>query len=646
MRKTFYIVLCTLLSFATNLWADIVLQAEDALFAGKFANNHSGYTGTGFVDLTNSTGSTITFTFCAADSALSVPILIRWANGKNDDRTMAIAINGVSMADHYFGNSGDFTTWLTDTIYMPIRHGNNRLTFTSLTSVGGPNFDCITIVGIDEGTPEPPTPHQPRNYYVAPDGDDAGDGTVLHPHFHMDQALADLEPGDTLFVRGGTYRYNHTLHLDKISDGNDGYICIFAFPNETPKLNFYDILPDYSQLSERGNARGFLITGDYYHLRGLEICNAPDNGIKVEGSHNILEQLVLHHNGDTGIQIGLSKNAPDAADHVCDNLVLNCDSYRNLDWGTSYENADGYACKLSPGANNRFIGCRAWENADDGWDFYMTHYTIYIDNCWTMGNGNPDILTWDDPEWEFGQKNAIPTNWQGDGNGFKLGGDGWAARHQVNNCIAFDGYSTGAGFSENNNDDSIFIYNCLAFNNMKNFRLRKHASDIRNCISFAPKINSSSSIAELAEGSIESNNSWNEIGGVILTPFKNCPDYTSEFISLSQSDFLAPRQPDGSLPDNGFGQLRPNSVFIDKGTSNVRGIHPQTLTSYPITLSYSGLAPDLGAYEYSSGEVFNSLPNIIDCEYDDATWYNVLGQRVTTDYHGIIITRGLKFFHP
>ena len=174
--------------------------------------------------------------------------------------------------------------------------------------------------------------------------------------------------------------------------------------------------------SARGSARGFKITGDYYYLKGLEICQAPDNGIKIEGSHNICELLVLHHNGDSGIQIGLAKNDPDAPDRVANNLIKNCDSYRNLDWGTSYENADGFACKLSPGANNRFTGCRAWQNADDGWDFYMTRYPIYVDSCWTFGNGNSELASKDDPDWEFGQKNTHPTSWSGDGNGFKLGG--------------------------------------------------------------------------------------------------------------------------------------------------------------------------------------------------------------------------------
>ncbi|MFA7358538.1 MAG: right-handed parallel beta-helix repeat-containing protein, partial [Bacteroidales bacterium] len=416
-----------------------------------------------------------------------------------------------------------------------------------------------------------------------------------------------MEPGDTLYLRGGTYRYTATIALDQRGSELER-LCIFNYPGESPVLNFYDIFSTYTNLSSsaRGSARGFKITGDYYYLKGLEICQAPDNGIKIEGSHNICELLVLHHNGDSGIQIGLGKDDPDAPDQVANNLIKNCDSYRNLDWGTTYENADGFACKLSPGANNRFTGCRAWQNADDGWDFYMTHYPIYLDSCWTFGNGNPDLASKEDLDWEFGQNNTIPTSWSGDGNGFKLGGDGWAAKHEIRNCIAFDGHQTGAGFNENNNADSLFIFNCVSWQGIKNYRVRAYPSDIRNCISFDAKNSGQDQLYNLAEGTVSLNNSWDQIEGNVLVPYQTTTNELfdqksiyDEFVSTSKEDFLAPRQADGSLPDNGFGRLKANSIFIDRGSNIVRGVDPVNFRPMDIELSnYFGLAVDLGAYEY------------------------------------------------
>lgn len=44
--------------------------------------------------------------------------------------------------------------------------------------------------------------------------------------------------------------------------------------------------------------------------------------------------------------------------------MLNCTSYGNADRG--YEDADGFAAKITVGDGNVFDGCIAYNNADDG----------------------------------------------------------------------------------------------------------------------------------------------------------------------------------------------------------------------------------------------------------------------------------------
>jgi hypothetical protein len=688
MRINFFPLIALLLLCVLPVRADLVVQAEDGVYVGKVDTQHAGYTGRGFVDFTNATGSSLLLEFSLAEAMPEARVLVRWANGKSDDRSMSFRVNDeLQIASQAFGSSGSFTTWVETAVTLNLRKGTNRLLMTALTSNGGPNMDKITIVGGEEGLREyalnleiqgkgrvlktPDAPFYPQGstvelhafpdtafdasfvgwsgdlsgsdlikllymdsektvtatfksnrhsvFYCAPaekGGNDDNDGSIESPFFNISKALSLMEPGDTLFLRGGIYRYTATIVLDQKGSEQER-ICIFNYPGENPVLNFYDIFSSYTNLnsSARGSARGFKITGDYYYLKGLEICQAPDNGIKIEGSHNICELLVLHHNGDSGIQIGLAKNDPDAPDRVANNLIKNCDSYRNLDWGTGYENADGFACKLSPGANNRFTGCRAWQNADDGWDFYMTRYPIYVDSCWTFGNGNSELASKDDLDWEFGQKNTIPTSWSGDGNGFKLGGDGWAAKHEIRHCIAFDGYQTGVGFNENNNADSLFLFNCVSWQGIKNYRLRAYPCDVRNCISFDAKTSGQTQLYNLAEGTVSKNNSWDQIDGEVLVPYKTATNEIfdqksiyDEFVSTSKEDFLAPRQADGSLPDNGFGRLKANSIFIDRGSNIARGVDPVTFRPIDIELNnYFGAAVDLGAYEYMQPD---GLPKI------------------------------------
>jgi len=56
----------------------------------------------------------------------------------------------------------------------------------------------------------------------------------------------------------------------------------------------------------------------------------------------------------------------------------------DLSGGSSGENADGYGAKENTGAGNVFRGCRSWDNADDGWDFYGWSSPITVDNCWAI----------------------------------------------------------------------------------------------------------------------------------------------------------------------------------------------------------------------------------------------------------------------
>ncbi|MGC4103815.1 right-handed parallel beta-helix repeat-containing protein [Ferruginibacter sp.] len=57
----------------------------------------------------------------------------------------------------------------------------------------------------------------------------------------------------------------------------------------------------------------------------------------------------------------------------------------------------------------------------------------------------------------------------------------------------------------------------------------------------------------------------------------------ADFVSLDETLLTAPRKADGSLPDNGFMQLKAGSQFIDKGKD--------------IGFPFKGKAPDLGAFE-------------------------------------------------
>jgi hypothetical protein len=394
--------------------------------------------------------------------------------------------------------------------------------------------------------------------YVAPWGNDANPGTLTQPFYTLAKAVSVASAGQTIYMRGGTYSYSATVTLAQIGNAVNGY-KIWAYPGELPVLDFSGTPPGPM-------SRGLLLTGNYWHIKGLEIMNAQDNAIKIEGNYNKIEQCVFHHNQDTGLQIGLATDSTNPDGTIASyNQVINCDSYRNFDAATNGSNADGFACKLHPGKGNVFKGCRSWENADDGWDLFLTDYPVVIENSWTWHNGDPNL---------FGN----PTSWGGNGNGFKVGGGNNHAAHVLKNCVAFDhkygSGSTTKGFDQNHNLSGVTLYNCTGWDNTNNYSFYEQPDDgthhvLKNNVGFG----SVSDNVRLSADTIQANNSWN----LALTAD------AADFRSLAADLAKAPRQADGSLPNNDFARLVAGSDLIDKGVD--------------VGIPYLGSAPDLGAFE-------------------------------------------------
>ncbi|MEV5872800.1 PQQ-dependent sugar dehydrogenase [Streptomyces sp. NPDC052101] len=136
-------------------------QAEDALISqGTVATNHTGYTGTGFVDYTNVKGSSVEFTVGAA-SAGPASVTLRYANGTSTDRPMDLSVNGTVVAPAVsFQATADWNTWASKSVGVTLKAGSNKIRATATTAGGGPNLDRITL-GAPADTQAPTRPGQP-----------------------------------------------------------------------------------------------------------------------------------------------------------------------------------------------------------------------------------------------------------------------------------------------------------------------------------------------------------------------------------------------------------------------------------------------------------------------------------------------------
>jgi hypothetical protein len=416
-----------------------------------------------------------------------------------------------------------------------------------------------------------------RDYHVAPDGKDTDSGSLHAPFATIRRAQESANPGDTVFIRGGIYRMNErqitttarnrALVICLTKSGKPGRrINYFAYQDEKPVFDFSDVKPRDLRVT------AFNVSGSHLHLKGLAVTGVQvtitahtqsicfDN----QGSDNLYERLEMHDGQAIGFWLGRGSN----------NLVLNCDAYRNYDHTSGNKrggNVDGFGFHVPKGSvNNVFRGCRAWFNSDDGFDLISTREPVLIENCWAFYNGFG-------PEFER----------LGDGNGFKLGGFGIdggelpnpVPRHVTRGSLAVRNKM--AGFYANHHPGGIDLVNNSAYQNGTNYNLLgrnlEHTLDVpgfghelKNNLGY--KANSEVSNIDEALCQLAANS---------FTLQLRFDD--RDFESLDLAELVAARQPNGDLPEIRFLHLKAGNPAVDRGVD--------------VALPFSGKAPDIGAFE-------------------------------------------------
>lgn len=419
-------------------------------------------------------------------------------------------------------------------------------------------------------------------YYVANNGNDANTGTITQPFITIQRAQTAVNAGDTVYIRGGTYAmteaqintystvFAYVTYLTK--SGTAGKrINYWAYPSEKPVFDFSAVKPAGYRVY------AFEVTGSYIYLKGLEVIgvqvtitdHTQSECFENQGSFNTYEMLSMHDGMAIGFYLTKGGN----------NLILNCDAYNNWDNVSENKlggNTDGFGChpyKQGVGyINNVFKGCRSWFNSDDGYDCINAFEATTFDSCWSFYNG-------------YSQTFAS----LGDGNGFKAGGYGVATnpavpavipRNNVRFCLSVRNKSS--GFYANHHLGGSDWYNNSAYNNAINFNMLNRSADyttdvpgyghnLKNNLGYGAR---SSEYANIDFSLSDADSNYFNLPVTVAN---------SDFLSTDQTLLMAPRQADGSLPNNNFMKLALGSDLINKGLDV--GYH------------FNGTAPDLGCFE-------------------------------------------------
>ena len=430
-----------------TIMGDMTLLDKDNKYVGFFAARNARITVSDVnVEIRNSARQVViedrvvvpNYNVISATNANSENYALTYKSDVNGTVTIT-AEDGTVIADNYVVEA--YKTYKFNTT---LKMGTNKFTVVSTPEEGYRPSKHEVLSSYDTVTQEFKVTYNGFDgtvIYVGPEGKASATGSKTDP-VDIYTAVKYAKAGQKILLSGETYNLESTVKISRGVDGTaDKMIYLIADPEATerPVLDFGK------------NCEGMVFGGNYWYISGFDVTNSADSkdGARLCGNYNVVDNCNFYHNGNTGLQISAYNNSnDDRADWPAYNLVLNCTSYGNADKG--YEDADGFAAKLTVGEGNVFDGCLAYNNADDGWDLFAKTQTgnigaVTIKNCVAYGNGYLEDGT-----------DA------GNGNGFKMGGDSLTGYHKLINCVAFNNKAKGI---DSNSCPDIQIENSISFNN-------------------------------------------------------------------------------------------------------------------------------------------------------------------------------------
>lgn len=218
-------------------------------------------------------------------------------------------------------------------------------------------------------------PQSQGGFYVSPNGSANGDGSINNP-WDLQTALsqpAAVKPGDTIWIRGGTYHGDFSSNLTGTADKP---IIVRPYQGEhvqidtydgTNALNYFYVYGDYTQYRDLeimssspverftedlsswpANVRrgGLFIYGDYDSFVNLVVHDVDTVGFWADGAGGEIYGSVIYNTGWVNTSrargTGLYTQNSQGTKRIADNIIFNAFSEGIQAYGTSQASVDGY----------------------------------------------------------------------------------------------------------------------------------------------------------------------------------------------------------------------------------------------------------------------------------------------------------------
>ena len=149
-----------------------------------------------------------------------------------------------------------------------------------------------------------------QTYFLSPNGSDSAPGTKQSPWFSINHAVRNSQPGDTIYMLGGTYQYNEVWIQPGQGGANGLYKTLMAYPGETVVMNtqitvnceYMRIVGLHFNLPENIRVVGWDAPSNHVHLLDNNFSGRqPRYGaIEFRGNYGIIEGNRIEINGNEG----------------------------------------------------------------------------------------------------------------------------------------------------------------------------------------------------------------------------------------------------------------------------------------------------------------------------------------------------------